>query len=158
VEVLGPHGERAGFVEGALRKLGWKLASWFNDSSRAGSAFLNQEVSFRPSFLSGFARSGLPRPERGGGGGGASGNTGLWTLLVDPSLGTPCLQPEGLETSSPSLSLGKGDNSPKRRCLSCSICTSEIHCRFGSLELGAQQGRFVESMHAIKMKIHINDI
>ena len=25
-------------------------------------------------------------------------------------LGTPCLQPEGLETSSPYLSLGNGDN------------------------------------------------
>jgi hypothetical protein len=43
---------------------------------------LNQEASFRPSSLRGFAGSELPRPVRGGGGG-ASGNTGLLKLTVN---------------------------------------------------------------------------
>jgi hypothetical protein len=31
-------------------------------------------------------------------------------IVSHMSLGTPCLQPEGLKTSSPWLSLGNGDN------------------------------------------------
>jgi len=38
-------------------------------------------------------------------------------VFIHPSLGTPSLQPEDLETSSSSLSLGNGDNSTYHTCL-----------------------------------------